>query len=44
MSRAEKRRGQTEAALIALASRFPLAFPTDPAAVRPLALGVREGI
>ena len=39
MSRAEKRRGQTEAALIALASRFPLAFPTDPAAVRPLAIG-----
>lgn len=44
MSRAEKRRGQTEAALIALQAAFPAAFPTDPAAVRPLALRVRERI
>ncbi len=44
MSRAEKRRSQTDAALIALQTVFPAAFPTDPAAVRPLALGVREGI
>ena len=44
MSRAEKRRGQTEAALIALQAAFPAAFPTDPAAVRPLALRVREAI
>ena len=44
MSRAEKRRSQTEAALIALQTLFPAAFPTDPAAVRPLALRVRERI
>ena len=44
MSRAEKRRGQTEAALIALQAAFPAAFPPDPAAVRPLALRVREAI
>ena len=39
MSRAEKRRSQTDAALIALQTLFPAAFPTDPAAVRPLAIG-----
>ena len=39
MSRAEKRRSQTDAALIALQTVFPAAFPTDPAAVRPLAIG-----
>ena len=39
MSRAEKRRSQTDAALIALRTLFPAAFPTDPAAVRPLAIG-----
>ena len=44
MSRSTTRHAHVAAALASLQAAFPAAFPTDPAAVRPLALGVREGI
>ena len=41
MSRSTTRHAHVAAALASLQAAFPAAFPTDPAAVRPLALGVR---
>ncbi|MBL8303183.1 MAG: hypothetical protein JNM26_10470, partial [Ideonella sp.] len=44
MSRSTTRHAHVAAALASLQAAFPAAFPTDPAAVRPLALRVRERI
>ena len=44
MSRTTTRAAHVAAALASLQAAFPLAFQTDPAAVRPLALRVRERI
>ena len=44
MTSTNTRRARVDAVLAELRERFPAAFPTDPAAVRPLALRVRERI
>jgi len=41
MTSTNTRRARVDAVLAELRERFPAAFPTDPAAVRPLALRVR---